>query len=263
MKVGICGLGWVGNAMKRLFPEAYCYDPPLGIGTKAELSKQEIVFLCIPTPCPAEGALDTSIVEEVVAWCECPLIVIRSTVNPGDCDSLSARYGKRICHQPEYLGETTAHPFTDMKTRPFLIIGGEPCDRRRVIELYQTVYNANVTIRQMTNYESEVVKLSENRAIAFKVAMAQELYDACEMAMVDYYAIREAVFGDDPRFSLWHTFVYPERRGMQSKCIPKDVYAWAAWAESVGASASVTRAILERNKEWLALNERQPVRAEK
>lgn len=247
--ITIIGYGYVGKAMHRLFPDAYIYD--IDRGTRQEVNTCDVAFVCVPTPCPSEGALDTSIIEEVVAWCQCPLIVIRSTLNPGTCDLLEAKYGKSICYQPEYLGETIQHPFADLKARPFLVIGGAQKDRRQLIELYTEVYNANVSIRQLTNYEAEVVKLSENRAIAFKVAQCQELYDACQMAGLDYYAVREAIYGDDPRFNLWFSFVYPERRGLQSKCLPKDVWAWAAWAESVGANASVTRTILERNKEWI------------
>jgi UDP-glucose 6-dehydrogenase len=134
-----------------------------------------------------------------------------------------------------------------------MIIGGEPKDRRSLIDLYSKVYNANIKIRQVSAYEAEVIKLSENRAIAFKVAQCQELYDICEKAGIDYYTIRDAVYGDDPRFNLWWTFVYPESRGFNSKCLPKDVYAWCAWAESLGYTPQITRNILEVNKSWLAL----------
>ncbi len=106
----------------------------------------------------------------------------------------------------------------------------------------------------LSNLEAEVIKLSENRAIAFKVAQCQELYDVCERAGVDYYTVRDTVYGDDPRFNLWWTFVFPEDRGMNSKCIPKDVYAWAAWAESVGYPPIITRVMLEKNKEWIDAN---------
>jgi UDPglucose 6-dehydrogenase len=258
MQVGIIGYGWVGKAMHRLFPDTWIYDPALGHLHRDGVNDSDVAFVCVPTPNLPSGALDTSIVEEVVAWCEAPLIVVRSTVNPGTCDYLAEWSGKRVCHQPEFLGETVQHPFADIKARPFLVIGGEPADRRRLIDLYTSVYNANVTIRQLSNYEAEVVKLSENRAIAFKLAQCQELYDACELAGVDYYAVREVVYGDDPRFNLWHSFIYPDKRGMQSKCIPKDVLAWAAWAESVGASVSITRAILERNEQWTCQSLSQP-----
>ena len=258
MKITIIGYGWVGKSMKQLFPDAYVFDPYLKMGTKREANRGDIAFIGVPTPYTIdskgiEGKLDTSIVEEIIAWCKCPLIVIRSTVNPGFCDYIWIKYGKRVCMMPEYLGETPNHPMLDPKTRQFIIIGGEPEDRRKLINLYTTVYNANTTIREVTNYEAEVIKLSENRAIAFKVSQCQELFDVCEEAGVNYYTIRDAVYGDDPRMNLWWTFVY-EKRGMESKCIPKDVYAWCAWAESLGYKPEITRSILERNKEWLKLN---------
>ena len=252
-KVAIVGLGWVGKSMQKLFPDALVYDPQLGYKTtKGEVNKSDIAFICVPSPCPNEGELDTSIIEDVVSWCKCPLLIMRSTVNPGTCDYLADKYRRNIVMQPEYLGETPAHPMYDPKTRQFIVIGGKPEDRRKVIDLYATVYNANTTIRQVTALEAELIKLSENRAISYKVAECQELFDVCEKAGIDYYTIRDAVYYDDPRFNLWWTFIYPEKRGFNSKCIPKDVYAWCAFAESVGYKPELTRALLERNKKWIS-----------
>jgi UDP-glucose 6-dehydrogenase len=248
MKITIIGAGWVGKAQKQLFPDAYVYTPDTG--AKSSANKSDVAFIAVPTP-GTDGKLDTSIVEEVISWCECPLIVVRSTVNPGDCDRWSNDYQKRIVMQPEYLGETPRHPMLDPKTRPFLVIGGEPKDRRTIIELYTTVYNANITIRQVSLLEAEVIKLTENRAIAFKVAQCHELWEACQKANLDYYTVRDAVYSDDPRFNLWWTFVHPDKLGFNSKCLPKDVCAWAAWAESLGYKPEITRAILERNKRWI------------
>lgn len=251
MKIAIIGLGWVGKAMQKLFPDAYVYDPYTVGGKKNEVNKCEIAFICVPTPNNKKNKLDTSIVEECVSWCKCPLLVIRSTVNPGTTDRLVKKYKKRIVMQPEYLGETPNHPMFDLKIRQFIIIGGIPKDRRKIINLYTTVYNANVNIRQVSAYEAEVIKLTENRAIAFKVAQCQELYDVCENTGIDYYTIRDAVYGDDPRFNLWWTFVFPEKRGFNSKCIPKDVYAWCAWAESCGYSPELTKALLKVNEKYI------------
>ena len=245
--VKIYGLGWVGRAMKSLFPDALVHDPNAGY-TSEEVA--DVAFVCVPTPNKKDGSLDTSIVEEVVKNCEEDLIIIRSTVQPGTCDKLEA-LGKNIIMQPEYLGETVAHPLFNESERRFLILGGKPENRRKAIELYQTVYNANITIRQVTNYEAEVIKITENRAIAYKVAQCQELYDVCEKAGIDYYTIRDAVYGDDPRFNLYWTFIYPDKRGFNSKCIPKDIYAWRAWAESVGVDPKLTRALLEYNDELI------------
>lgn len=240
MTIKIIGYGWVGKAMHKVFPDAI-------IQKRGEIKKTaDVAFVCVPTPLK-NGKLDTSIVEKVVKNCKEDLIVIRSTIMPGTCD----KFNKNICFQPEYLGETVAHPLFNEGGTPFLIIGGKPENRRKLIELYQSVYNANIKIRQVTNYEAEVIKLSENRAIAFKVAQCQELYDACEKAGVDYYTIRDAVYGDDPRFDLWWTFVYPDKRGFQTKCLPKDVHGWCAWAESLGYDPKITKAILERNTKWI------------
>ncbi len=173
---------------------------------------------------------------------------------PGTCDRLEKFGGKNIVFQPEYLGESVAHPLFEENKRRFLILGGRPENRRKAIELYQAVYNANITIRQTSLLEAEIIKLSENRAIAFKVAQVQELYDACQAAGVDYYTIRDAVYGDDPRFNLWWTFIYPNQRGFNSKCIPKDVYGWAAWAESVGYEPKLTNQLLEYNDKLIRNN---------
>jgi UDPglucose 6-dehydrogenase len=250
-KVAIIGYGWVGKSMQQLFPEAYIYDPALGLGEKEEVNKRETAFICVPTPCIDKGKLDTSVVEGVVAWCECPLLVIRSTVNPGTTDLLSKKYARRIVVQPEYLGESPAHPMLDPKTRPFLVIGGASEDRHKLLELYfRNVYNANVSVRQVTALEAEVIKLSENRAIAWKIAEVQELIDACKKAGIDYYNIRDVVYGDDFRFNLWWTADHGEKKGFDSKCLPKDVYGWTSWAESVSYDPEITKKILERNEKW-------------
>src|SRR5690606_19949880 len=121
---------------------------------------------------------------------------------PGDCDKWDG-YGKNIVFEPEFLGETPNHPLLDESKTNFKIIGGRPENRKKLIELYTSVYNANITIRQTTLLEAEVIKLSENRAIAWKVMQCHELYLACQKAGIDYYTIRDAVYGDDPRFNLW------------------------------------------------------------
>lgn len=246
--IKIYGFGWVGKAMKTLFPDALIHDPHNGYICN---EKADVAFICVPTPNIGEGKLDTSIVEEVINNSNDNLYIIRSTIMPGICDKLE-KLGKNICFMPEYLGETVNHPMTNQLTRPFMVVGGQPENRRKVIELFQSVYNANITIKQLTNYEAEIIKLSENRAIVFKVAQCQELYDVCEKAGVDYYTIRDAVYGDDPRFNLWWTFIYPNKRGFNSKCIPKDVYGWCAWAESCGYEPKITKALLERNKQWIS-----------
>jgi len=251
MKIGIVGLGTVGTAMSKLFPYATLYDEPLELGSRTDINSCDVTFVCVPTPGTADGMLDTSIVSNVVSWIDSKLIILRSTVNPGTTNALKVEYKKRIVFQPEYLGESANHPLADSRQHPFLLFGGTLADTRMAIEAYHAVYNSSVRIRQTDPLNAEIIKLAENRAIAHKVAEVQELYDLCEAAGVDYYLIREAVYGDDPRMSPYWTFVYPQQRGFNSKCIPKDVCAIAAYARSLGIHLNITETILEQNKSYI------------
>lgn len=257
MKVGIVGYGWIGKATHKLFPNAEIYDKFLK-DFQSPLQNCDIAFIAVPTPWDGGDSLDCSAVEDAIANCGCDFLVIRSATQPGFADRMAAKYpNKRIVVQPEYLGETPNHPFLNMESRNFMILGGDPADRRKVIECYHQAYNANIKIRQVTRYEAEIIKITENRAAFFKIMQCQELYDVCEAAGIDYYTIRDAVYGDDPRFNLWWTFVYPELRGANSKCIPKDVYAWAAWADHVGIDAEATKSLLAYNLTQLRKNNEQ------
>jgi UDP-glucose 6-dehydrogenase len=252
MVTKIYGLGWVGKSMLELFPDSLVHDPAQKLIDK---HPADIGFVCVPTNLLPGGTLDTSIVEGVVANSKEDLLVIRSTVNPGTCDKLAQKYDKKIVMQPEYLGETPNHPMLDPSTRQFMVIGGDLEDRKQLIDLYATVYNSNITIRQVTNYEAEVIKLTENRAIGFKVMQLHELYKVCEADGLDYYTIRDAVYGDDPRFNLWFSFIYPDNMGFNSsKCLRKDIPAWNAWAESVGFNPILTRTLVSESSVYAIRN---------
>jgi len=270
-KIAICGsTGWVGKSMLKLFPDACQYTTK--IGSQQEVNKCDVAFICIPTPMiknhtieykndlkgttiSNEGKLDTSMIEDIMKWISCPLIVMRSTVNPGDCDKWQIKYSKKIVFIPEYLGETPNHPLLDPKSHNFLIIGGEPDYRQEVIDLLMSVYNANTKIRETTLLEAEVIKLTENRAIAFKVMQMHELHDVCVKAGLNYNTIRMAVYNDDPRFNLWFTAIYEQKGFNNSKCLKKDVPAWVAFAESVGYDPKLTRALVTRSNEYQTYGE--------
>jgi len=250
MKIAIIGgTGWVGKSVKNLFSDAYIYTSKFGI--KEEVNKADVVFICVPTPLSEGGRLNTSIIDEIFTWLTVPLVVIRSTVNPGDCDRWADKYNANIVFQPEYLGETPNHPLLDETKAKFLILGGELKNRRKIINLYAKVYNSDIKIRQVSLLEAEIIKLSENRAIGFKVMQLHELYQVCQKARVDYYVIRDAVYGDDPRFNLWFSFIYPDKLGFHnSKCLAKDIPAWNAWARSVGFEPELTSMLFIKSADY-------------
>jgi len=248
--IGIVGYGMVGRAQHRLFPDAVVCDEPLGLGSREEINQCEVVFVCVPTPMAPDGSCDLSTIEDVISWVRCSLIIIRSTIPPGTTDRLKREYGKAIVFQPEHLGETPDHPLADMRQRPFLILGGERTDTNRAIQIYQQVYNASVTMRQMSSIEAEMAKYLANRHIAFKVAECNEAYDLCQALGIDWNIVREAVYQDDPRMSPYWTFVYPENRGFGGKCIPKDLNALCHLARQMGIPLEISEKILKVNETW-------------
>ena len=265
-KIGIAGYGIIGHAVEKLFQNyggdpILIYDPNIDSymtdkivlwneyneHIKDTFDECDIIFVCVPTPHMEYNGLDMSYVQDVVSKFDPGMFVICSAMQPGTADKLVKQFGKKIVVQPEYFGESVNHPLTNLTQMEFLIFGGDNDDINKVLKLYQTVYNANIKIRKVSRLEAEVIKITENRAIAYKVAQCQELYDACKAAGVDYETIRQAVYGDDPRFNLWWTWVYEDNRGFNSKCIPKDVYAWHSWAKEVGIDPRLTRDLLEYN----------------
>ncbi|MBO6073016.1 hypothetical protein J6P59_05360 [bacterium] len=122
MKVAIIGYGHVGKAMHNLFKGALLYDvkamEKVKLASKQEINTCDAAFICVPTPMNSEnGSCITNLVEDVISWCTCPLLIIRSTVPVGFTKSMVKKYHKQIVFQPEYYGETVAHPFVDLTKR--------------------------------------------------------------------------------------------------------------------------------------------------
>ncbi len=245
--VAIVGFGAVGRGMKTLFPDAVPFDEPRGIGTREQVNRCQFAFVCVPTPPDEEQRCDTSIVEDVVSWIECPTIVLRSTVPPGTTERLAERYDKRIVFQPEYgPGETPDHPFADARNVRWIILGGRRAWTRPVCNLYATVFNSEIVIQQTDARTAELVKYMENAFLAMKVAFCNEFYDLAGRSGVDYNELRE-LWLLDPRIGRSHTWVHPDDRGFGGKCLPKDLQALIQFGSDTGEELPLLRAVLESN----------------
>ena len=84
MKIGIIGYGWIGQATKKLFPDAQIYDKFIP-EYQQPLYECDLAFLAVPTPWTGGKGLDCSAVEDAIANCGCDFIVIRSATQPGFC----------------------------------------------------------------------------------------------------------------------------------------------------------------------------------
>ncbi|MCA0753558.1 hypothetical protein KP806_00725 [Paenibacillus sp. N4] len=249
MKIGIIGYGHVGKAMFKQFPAAAVYDGPLGIGSREELGGLDAAFVCVPTPEAADGSCDTSVVEEVLSWLEASVIVIRSTVPVGFTDSQIRATGKRIVFQPEYYGETAAHPFSDLTSRGWMTFGGLKPDVKLAVKAYQSVCNAEVKFVMTDARTAELAKYMENCFLALKVTFCNEFYEIAQAFDVDYSELRE-VWLEDPRIGRSHTFVYEENRGFGGKCLPKDLNSMLHQAAGKGLNVGLLQALRTRNEQF-------------
>ena len=224
MEIGIIGVGHVGGSMIDLFPDAFLYDKYKNLGTQEEINQCNISFICVPTPQAEDGHCDTSIVEEVLKWVETPIIVIRSTVPVGFTDAWSIYSNKHIVFQPEYYGETVAHPFADPHNRNWITLGGQIKDCEVVANLYKKVFTSELFINIVDAKVAELAKYMENAFYATKVTFCNQFYELAEKMEVSYDQLRETWLLD-PRISRDHTFVYPDNRGYGGSCLPKDMAA--------------------------------------
>ncbi len=194
-----------------------------------------------------DGSCNTSIVEDVISRCRCKCIILRSTVRVGFTREMAEKYHKTIVFQPEYYGETVAHPFANLSDRNWLTFGGTKEGIALAIKAYQTVITSNVRIYQCTSDEAEMAKYMENTFLATKVIFCNEMYDLCQKLNIDYNVVRE-IWTADPRIGTSHTFVYDENRGFGGSCLPKDTSSLYNQGIENGLDMTLTKSVIEKNK---------------
>jgi len=255
-KIAIIGYGVVGKAMVNMTKDHYdirvkdvdkyycylkeemetegLYEVAIGkdqVQVWEAINECDLAIICVPTNMNEDGSCDTSIVEDVISKLETPVILIKSTIEPGTTDRLKEKYGKRICFSPEYAGESSYYTPpeyqspTDMKQHPYVIIGGEREDRKYIIDLLTPVLGPTKKYFQCTAKEAEVIKYAENTFFATKITYTNELKKICDALDVDFYSVREGWLLD-PRICPMHTMVFDDKPGWSGKCFPKDTCAF-------------------------------------
>lgn len=285
--VAIIGYGKVGQSYHKVFPEAVVYDEPKKLLqiTNIQNSKQvvatipeshfmvddarqkvnqcDVAIVAVFTPHKEDGTLDISIVEEVVGWIECPLIIIKSALHPGTTDMLVKKTGKRIAISVEYVGEGNypvhfwKYPHQDdPRYHQMLVVGGEEDVAEEAIQVLWRRLSPDVKITKVTALEAEIVKLTENSYPAMKVTFMNALLSVAKKSGSSFVRIHQA-WNSDPRTDSMHVRAVEHERGWASKCWDKDVPALAQYAEDIGAKdmAKLLNTVVEINKEHLAENE--------
>lgn len=264
--VALIGNGYLGQAYEGMFPEALIYDEPKEMyagewtveAGRAAVNGCEVAIIAVPTDYKEDGTLDTSIVEDVVGWCESETILIKSALQPGTTDKLVAETGKNIAVSVEFIGEGTYYQPPekypdprDPKKHQLLIVGGEEPARSRAAELLWSRMSPDIRIHLVTALEAEITKMAENTYGALKVTWSNVLRDICDEYGANFIQVHQA-WTEDGRVDPMHTRSVSFNRGWLSKCYSKDVRAFS----NIAGSAMLT-GMIEDNERHLAMNETQ------
>ncbi|MDP2934331.1 MAG: hypothetical protein Q8N59_00975 [bacterium] len=272
-KIAVIGYGYVGKGMVNMFKSHYLvvakdidkehiFDESEGqITVKSteddysRINDADLAVICVPTPMIEESedpfkGCDVSLVEAVVNRLETPVILIKSTVEPGTTDRLRRQTGKRIVFSPEYAGEGkywSPYKFDkDMKECPFVIMGGPREDAAYILDLLVPILGPKKFYYQIKAKEAEVIKYMENTYFGVKVTFANEMRNICNSLGVDYYAVRTG-WSLDPRVDPMHTMVFPDEPGFGGKCLPKDIHGIIRVSQKAGYEPEFIKEVIRSN----------------
>lgn len=254
MKIGVVGIGAVGNAIKKGFSflnhEVYIHD--IKLNTKlSDVLNTEIVYICVPTPIGKDGSCDTSIVEKVVDDLHKlnydGIICIKSTVVPGTTQKLIKKYlNTKICHVPEFLRERYAYEdFVD--NHNILVIGStyNPATKL-IIESHGHLPKETKCLQPQ---EAELVKYFSNSYKASKIIFANSFAALCKNEGVDYELVKDTYLLHGVREHEYFS-VTDKLRGFGGACLPKDVSALKGYVEQNDIDIKLFEFLINENKKF-------------
>ena len=211
----------------------------------ADLAEADVHFICVGTPQVKNGnAADLTYVNsalESIAKFVKPggLVVGKSTVPVGTATKLRNRLLELnpkadLAWNPEFLREGFAVEDT---LRPNRLVVGVVNDSAE--QILKEVYANN--LKEKTPWvradlpTSELVKVAANSFLATKISFINAMAEICEAAGGDVTVLAKAI-GYDPRIG---SRFLQAGIGFGGGCLPKDIRAFMARAEELGASQAV------------------------
>lgn len=205
-------------------------------------------FVCVGTPqMPGGYAADVQFVEAAFASLASHLApgsvaVGKSTVPVGTAARMAATVAAyapeaHLAWNPEFLRE--GHAVADTLNPDRLVYGVSEASGVVAMELLDSVYSttlANGTPRLVVDYATaELVKNAANSFLATKISFINAMADVCDAAGADVVALADAIGMDD---RIGRKFLNAGI-GFGGGCLPKDIRAFMASAEDLGAKESL------------------------
>jgi UDPglucose 6-dehydrogenase len=211
----------------------------------AEIADCDVHFICVGTPQQKDGlAADMSYVnasaESVAQVAKSgSLIVGKSTVPVGTADRLRARIKEinsnvELAWNPEFLREGFAVEDT---LRPNRLVVGVTSDTSEEIlkKVYAPLIANNVPWIRADLPTAELVKVAANSFLATKISFINAMAEICEASGGDVTVLAKAI-GYDPRIG---SRFLQAGIGFGGGCLPKDIRAFMARSEELGAQQSL------------------------
>ena len=205
----------------------------------------DLHFICVGTPQSSDGfAADLTYVDsaiEAIAPHLKPgaLVAGKSTVPVGTAQRLRERLAVTAPHaelawNPEFLREGFAVEDT---LRPNRLVVGVTSDRAEEIlkQAYEPVIALGTPWIRADLPTAELVKVAANSFLATKISFINAMAEICEAADGDVTVLAQAI-GFDPR--IGNKFLQAGI-GFGGGCLPKDIRAFMARAEELGAKQAL------------------------
>lgn len=211
----------------------------------AEVEDCDVHFVCVGTPQKA-GSLaadltfvDASVISLAPHAKAGSIIVGKSTVPVGTAARLATLLQERNPHvelawNPEFLREGFAVEDT---LRPNRLVVGVTSERAEEIlkETYAPLIANNVPWIRTDLATAELVKVAANSFLATKISFINAMAEICEVAGGDVTMLAKAI-GYDPRIG---SRFLQAGIGFGGGCLPKDIRAFMARSEELGAKQSL------------------------
>jgi UDPglucose 6-dehydrogenase len=205
----------------------------------------DVHFICVGTPQSKDGlAADLTYVKASVAAIapylkSGSLVVGKSTVPVGTAQMLRDQLAKSapdadLAWNPEFLREGFAVEDT---LTPNRLVVGVANDRAEAIlkEVYAPVIALGTPWIRADLPTAELVKVAANSFLATKISFINAMAEVCEAAGGDVTVLAKAI-GYDPR--IGNRFLQAGI-GFGGGCLPKDIRAFMARAEELGAKQAL------------------------
>lgn len=211
----------------------------------AELADVDVHFICVGTPQIKGGnAADLTYVNsalESIAKIVKPggLVVGKSTVPVGTATRLRNRLielnpNADLAWNPEFLREGFAVEDTLRPNR--LVVGVTNDNSEKILkEVYAINLKENTPWVRADLPTAELVKVAANSFLATKISFINAMAEICEAAGGDVTILAKAI-GYDPRIG---SRFLQAGIGFGGGCLPKDIRAFMARAEELGAKQAV------------------------